>query len=97
MGQGLHRVDQHGQGLAAFSRSLPAPRAGGLGLLRSAPARGARQAQDDLAREHGIEAFCYDHYWFGGRRILDASGRRDPEVRQAGLSVLLVLGQPQLD
>ena len=30
-----------------------------------------RQAQADMAREHGIEAFCYWHYWFGGRRILE--------------------------
>ena len=30
-----------------------------------------RQAQADLAREHGIEAFCYWHYWFAGRRILE--------------------------
>ncbi|GAB0149023.1 MULTISPECIES: glycoside hydrolase family 99-like domain-containing protein [unclassified Marichromatium] len=31
----------------------------------------ARQAQADLARAHGIEGFCYYHYWFGGRRILE--------------------------
>src|SRR3954471_9116318 len=24
-----------------------------------------RQAQSDLAREHGVEAFAYWHYWFG--------------------------------
>jgi hypothetical protein len=31
-----------------------------------------RQAQADLARGAGIEAFCYWHYWFGaGRRILE--------------------------
>lgn len=31
-----------------------------------------RQAQADLARHYGIEAFCYWHYWFGGgRRILE--------------------------
>jgi Glycosyltransferase WbsX len=31
-----------------------------------------RQQQADLAREHGIEGFCYWHYWFGdGRRILE--------------------------
>lgn len=41
-----------------------------------------RQAQADLAREHGIYGFCYYHYWFKGRRLLDrpldemlASGR----------------------
>jgi len=30
-----------------------------------------RQHQADLARAHGIEAFCYWHYWFHGRRVLD--------------------------
>lgn len=31
-----------------------------------------RQRQVDLAKEHGIEGFCYWHYWFGGgRRILE--------------------------
>lgn len=30
-----------------------------------------RQAQADLARTHGIEAFCYWHYWFGGTQLLD--------------------------
>jgi lipopolysaccharide biosynthesis protein len=30
-----------------------------------------RQAQADLAQEYGIYGFCYYHYWFNGRRILD--------------------------
>jgi hypothetical protein len=30
-----------------------------------------REAQAQLARDHGIEAFCYWHYWFAGRRILE--------------------------
>jgi lipopolysaccharide biosynthesis protein len=31
-----------------------------------------RQAQADLAKEAGIEGFCYWHYWFGnGKRLLD--------------------------
>jgi lipopolysaccharide biosynthesis protein len=30
-----------------------------------------RAAQATLARRHGIEAFCYYHYWFAGRRILE--------------------------
>jgi lipopolysaccharide biosynthesis protein len=43
-----------------------------------------REAQADLARAHGISGFCYYHYWFGGRRLLNrpfdevlASGRPD--------------------
>lgn len=31
-----------------------------------------RMAQAELAREHGIEGFCYWHYWLGnGRRLLE--------------------------
>jgi len=31
----------------------------------------ARWAQANLAREHGIEGFCYWHYWFAGERLLE--------------------------
>lgn len=41
-----------------------------------------REAQAELAARHGIHGFCYYHYWFNGRRILNrpvdeilASGR----------------------
>lgn len=30
-----------------------------------------REAQAAMAREHGVEAFCYYHYWFGGKRLLE--------------------------
>lgn len=30
-----------------------------------------REAQAVLARDHGIHGFCYYHYWFNGRRILE--------------------------
>ena len=43
-----------------------------------------REAQADLARHYGIDAFCYYHYWFAGRRLLGgpldevlATGRPD--------------------
>ena len=45
---------------------------------------GVRQAQADLAVRYGIDAFCYHHYWFAGRRLLErplddvlAAGRPD--------------------
>lgn len=31
----------------------------------------ARKAQADLARAYGLGGFCYYHYWFAGRRILE--------------------------
>ena len=44
----------------------------------------ARMAQANLAREYGIYGFCYYHYWFNGKRLLDrpfqevlSSGRPD--------------------
>lgn len=40
-----------------------------------------RQAQADLAREYGIHGFCYWHYWFTGRRILE---RPFDEVLESG-------------
>ncbi len=43
-----------------------------------------REAQATLAREAGIEGFCYYHYWFGGKQLLErpfnevlASGKPD--------------------
>jgi hypothetical protein len=30
-----------------------------------------RAAQAAMAREYGVEAFCYYHYWFAGRRVLE--------------------------
>lgn len=43
-----------------------------------------REAQANLAHEYGIHGFCYYHYWFTGRRILErpfnevlASGKPD--------------------
>jgi Glycosyltransferase WbsX len=40
-----------------------------------------REAQADMARRFGIEGFCYYHYWFAGRRILE---RPFNEVLQSG-------------
>lgn len=40
-----------------------------------------REEQAQLAREAGIEGFCYWHYWFAGRRLLDRVFR---EVVESG-------------
>src|SRR5436309_873096 len=40
-----------------------------------------RAAQAELAEDHGIEGFCYWHYWFGGKRLLE---RPFEEVLRSG-------------
>lgn len=40
-----------------------------------------REAQANMAMEHGIYGFCYYHYWFSGKRIL---GRPFQEVFETG-------------
>jgi len=40
-----------------------------------------RVAQAELAKAYGIEAFCYWHYWFAGRRLLE---RPFNEVLESG-------------
>ena len=40
-----------------------------------------RVAQASMAREYGVEAFCYYHYWFAGKRILE---RPFDEVLRSG-------------
>jgi lipopolysaccharide biosynthesis protein len=44
-----------------------------------------RQAQADLAAAHGIEGFCYWHYWFNGQRLLERP-----------FNEVLASGQPKL-
>jgi Glycosyltransferase WbsX len=41
----------------------------------------ARIAQANMAREYGVEAFCYWHYWFHGKRLIE---RPFQEVLQSG-------------
>lgn len=40
-----------------------------------------REMQAGLARDHGIDGFCYYHYWFNGRRMLE---RPLADVRASG-------------
>jgi lipopolysaccharide biosynthesis protein len=43
----------------------------------------SRAAQAELARAYGVEAFCYYHYWFAGRQLLERPLRE-----------VLALGEP---
>jgi SAM-dependent methyltransferase len=40
----------------------------------------ARDAQAALARSNGIDGFCYYHYWFRGRRLLEEAELPDASV-----------------
>ncbi len=40
-----------------------------------------RTHQADLAKQHGVESFCYYHYWFAGKELLE---RPFKEVLQTG-------------
>ena len=41
----------------------------------------SRVAQAEMAKKYGLEGFCYYHYWFGGKKLLE---RPLEEVLQSG-------------
>jgi lipopolysaccharide biosynthesis protein len=52
-----------------------------------------RAAQAEMARAHGIEAFCYYHYWFGGTRLLERPFNEMLESGEPDFPFLPVLGE----
>ena len=54
------------------------------------------RARRPTSRDHGIDGFCYYHYWFHGRRLLE---RPFDEVLASAspISLLPVLGERELD
>lgn len=42
-----------------------------------------RQAQADMAREYGVEAFCYWHYWFGKEAFVGKAFQMSLRIRVA--------------
>ena len=55
-----------------------------------------RAAQAELAADHGIEGFCYWHYWFHGMRLLDRPFDGGSRRRRAGLPLLPIMGERDL-
>ena len=51
-----------------------------------------REAQAALAREYGIQGFCYFHYWFDGKRLLERPFDEGICVRKTGFPVLSCAG-----
>ena len=55
-----------------------------------------RQAQADLARQFGIDGFCYYHYWFNGKQLLERPFNEVLASGRPGFPFLPVLGQRRL-
>lgn len=51
-----------------------------------------REAQAELARDAGIEGFCYYHYWFGNGKCFCKNHLKKFAIRQTRFSILFVLG-----
>ena len=95
VGPGLHRVDERRSRRGRCSAGHDQPQAPGRPrLLRPAGARDARAHRPTLAASHGIEAFCYWHYWFAGRRLLERPFREVLAQRRAAVRLLPGLGEP---
>jgi hypothetical protein len=47
------------------------------------------EAQAKLAKEHDIYGFCYYHYWFNGKRLLDAPIKKMLETGQPDFPFML--------
>ena len=45
----------------------------------------SRAAQAEMAKQYGIDAFCFYHYWFAGRKLLEQP-----------LEAMLKMGQPDI-
>ena len=88
-GTGFTEWTQRRAGRAAVPRPLPAAPARRARLLRPAACPRCASAQAELARDHGIDAFCYYHYWFDGRRLLERPFDEVLALGRARLPVLL--------
>ena len=95
-GEGFTEWTNVAEARPLFPRALPAAPAGELGFydLRLPE---VRAAQAELARRHGIDGFCYYHYWFGGQRLLERPFDEVLASGRARLPVLPLLGERELD
>ena len=97
VGPGLHRVDERRPGASRCSGATTSrsSRPSSGSTTCASPRRASPQA--DLAREHGIHGFCYWHYWFAGRRMLDRPFDEVLESGEPDFPFCAVLGQRALD
>ena len=71
VGAGLHGVDEPRRGTAPASRGHRRPDLPGELGFYDLRVPEMRERQAALARAHGVTAFCWWHYWFAGRRLLE--------------------------
>ncbi len=70
VGAGLHGVDERRKAAPRFDGHLQPHLQADLGFYDLRVPE-LREEQAKLARDAGIEGFCYWHYWFNGKRLLD--------------------------
>ena len=56
-----------------------------------------REAQAEMAKRHGIEAFCYWHYWFNGHRLLERIFNEVLESKKPAFPFLFSMGQSNME
>jgi len=87
-GEGFTEWTQIRSALPRFPGHVPPGPAGELGEYDLRDPR-AHRAQAELAREHGVHAFCHYHYWFGGRRLLETPVEEMRRLGEPGFPFLL--------
>ena len=89
-------MDQRDQGPAALPRTRRSRTCPPTSVSTTCGYPRCREAQAELARDHGVTGFCYWHYWFGGRRLLERPFEEVLACGRPDFPFCVCLGQPVL-